>query len=103
MTGHRFYFPEQEDARNVGTFAMCFAYYRLEADQIFLIGFDNEGTEYDPYIFAQWEYDFWLFVMKWPPYTVINCSKAGILYDKERSVINGFPNTSGPQWSNPIK
>jgi len=89
MTGHRFYFPAQEDARNVGTFAMCFAYYRLEADQIFLIGFDNEGTDYVPYIFAQWEHDFWLFVTKWIPHTVINCTKAGILYDKETYVVAG--------------
>ena len=61
---YRYYFPEQEEARNVGLFGIIFAKERLGCDQIFLIGFEHEGAPYDPYIYEQWIRDFWLFVKK---------------------------------------
>jgi len=82
-------FPEQEDCRNVGMFAIHYAHYSLGSDQIFLIGMENEGAPYDPYVYDQWERDFWFFVRKMPVYTIINCSEGGRLYDDNNLVFEG--------------
>ena len=68
---------------NVGTFGMCYAKMVLNADKIFLIGFEHDGVSEAPQTWEYWIADFWYFIRKWPKQTIVNCSGGGALYLKD--------------------
>ncbi len=68
---------------NVGTFGMCYAKMVLNADKIFLIGFEHDGVSEAPQTWEYWIADFWYFIRKWPKQTIVNCSDGGKLYLKD--------------------
>lgn len=65
---------------NVGTFGMCYAKMVLNADKIFLIGFEHDGVSEVPQTWEYWIADFWYFVKQWPKETIVNCTNGGRLY-----------------------
>jgi hypothetical protein len=83
---YAYYFPDQEDANNVGLFGICWAKQEYGSDQIFLVGMEHEGIPYDEYVYEEWKFRFWQFVKRWPPHTIINCSQGGSLYDDNKLI-----------------
>ena len=73
---------------NVGMTAIHWVKTMLKPDHIILLGFENEGEEYDEYTFRMWATCFFGWVKEWtdkeslPWDYIINCSEGGVLYDK---------------------
>jgi len=76
----RFIQNEEPRCSNVGLMAINFAYNRLKADKIILIGFEHVGTKYPTHIYEVWQVDFWYFIKNWPKETIVNCTDSGALY-----------------------
>lgn len=78
---HERWISDQEPRfANVGTFGMCYAKMVLNADKIFLIGFEHDGVSETPQTWNYWIADFWYFVKQWPKETIVNCTDGGRLY-----------------------
>jgi len=66
---------------NVGLFAAYFAREYLNADKIYLIGFDHEGIDYHANVYPKWVENFKVFVeAEKDKCEIINCSGQGKLY-----------------------
>jgi len=65
---------------NVGIFAINYAYRKLKADKIVLVGFEHTGQTYPEFTYVIWQADFWNFIKDWPKETIVNCSNSGALY-----------------------
>lgn len=76
----RWFYEEEPRISNVGLFGIVYAYYKLHADKIILVGFEHTGSTYPPYTYLTWQTDFWHFIKKWPKETIVNCSNGGALY-----------------------
>ncbi len=76
----RFVIPEEPRCSNVGLLAINYAYDKLKADKIVLIGFEHVGQKYEPHIYQIWQTDFWYFIRKWPKELIVNCTDSGALY-----------------------
>jgi len=75
-------YPSDGEPRcsNVGLLAINYAKKVLEADKIFLVGFEHVGQKYPPTVYNMWQIDFWYFIKDWPKETIVNCTDAGALY-----------------------
>ena len=68
---------------NVGLFSAYFAREYLNANKIYLIGFDHEGTAYHANVYPKWVKNFKVFVeAEKDECEIINCSGQGKLYMK---------------------
>lgn len=65
---------------NVGLFSAYFAIEKLQADKIYLIGFDHEGKEYHANMYPKWVENFKVLVDNERDCEIINCSGQGKLY-----------------------
>lgn len=76
----RFIIQEEPRCSNVGLLSINYAYERLKADKIVLLGFEHVGQKYPPHIYEIWQTDFWYFIRKWPKELIVNCTDGGALY-----------------------
>jgi len=76
----RFLIKEEPRCSNVGLLAINYAYERLKADKIVLIGFEHVGQKYPPHVYEIWQIDFWYFIKNWPKELIVNCTDSGALY-----------------------
>lgn len=79
----KFHSDSHSNINNVGLFAAYFAREVLDADKIYLIGFDHEGTDYHTNVYPKWVENFKVFVeAEKDKCEIINCSGQGKLYMK---------------------
>jgi len=83
VSTERYLTPEEPRLSNVGLFAIYYAKEVLQADKIFLLGFEHAphpAKYYPQHTFDEWVADFWHFVDQWPKDLIVNCCNGGVLY-----------------------
>lgn len=75
-------FVEEPRISNVGLFGILYAYHKLKADKIFLVGMEHDGKPYEQCVYDTWITDFYHFVRDMKG-MIINCSNGGVLYGED--------------------